>query len=91
MNLVAVPPQAEIHPQHFAFLVGEDHFDRVRERFVRESIEFWADPARLRPGEVASVNSDGSGRRRYFLGPDGHYLEVITARYDDIPIGAGSG
>lgn len=89
VNLVSVPSHAEIHPQHFAFLVDDDHFDRVLERIEREGIEYWADPARTRPSEVGDVNADGTGRRIYFLGPDGHYLELITARFDDVPIGFG--
>jgi hypothetical protein len=34
------------------------------------------------------VNPDGAGRRLYFRGPDGHLLEVLTARYTDVPAGS---
>lgn len=82
---VAAPPVAEIQPQHCAFLVEEDHFDRIRARFDLDGTPYMADPQGSRPGEAGQVNADGTGRRLYFFGPDRHMLEVITTRYDDVP------
>lgn len=78
-------PGVEVQPQHYAFLIAEDHFDRIRMRFDDEGTTYWADPRRSRPGEIGEVAADGFGRRLYFIGPDGHYLEVLTARYPDTP------
>lgn len=82
---IAAPPGVDIQPQHYAFLVAEDHFDRIRARFERLGVAYTADPQGSKPGEVGTANSDGTGRRLYFLGPDRHMLEVITARYNDVP------
>jgi hypothetical protein len=56
-------PPVVIQPQHFAFLVTEEHFDRVQSRFDAEGIAYTADPPGSRPHEVSAVNSDGTGRR----------------------------
>jgi catechol 2,3-dioxygenase-like lactoylglutathione lyase family enzyme len=80
----AAPP-VEIQPQHYAFLVADDHFDRIRSGFDASETPYTADPPGSRPGEVGAVNTDGTGRRLYFRGPDGHMLEVLTARYNDVP------
>lgn len=78
---VAAPPVEEVQPQHYAFLVDDDLFDRVRTRFDADGTEYSADPARQRLGQVGEVNDDGTGRRIYWFGPDRHMLEILTARY----------
>jgi catechol 2,3-dioxygenase-like lactoylglutathione lyase family enzyme len=70
--------QETITPQHYAFLVPEADFDGVFERIRQAGIEYWADPARMRPGQI---NHNDGGRGVYFLDPAGHYLEVITRPY----------
>jgi catechol 2,3-dioxygenase-like lactoylglutathione lyase family enzyme len=67
-----------IRPQYYAFLIGEADFDAVLGRIRERELEYWADPARRRPGEI---NHDDGGRGVYFPDPDGHYLEVITRPY----------
>lgn len=64
--------------QHFAFLVTEEEFDRAFGRIRDFGIEFWADPARTKPGEI---NHHDGGRGVYFKDPDGHLLEIITRPY----------
>ena len=64
--------------QHFAFLISEDEFDDAFERIRNLGIEFWADPARTKPGEI---NRHDGGRGVYFRDPDGHLLEMITRPY----------
>ena len=64
--------------QHFAFLVAEDEFDASFERIKEMGLEYWADPARSRPGEI---NRHDGGRGVYFKDPDGHLLELITRPY----------
>ena len=64
--------------QHFAFLVSEDEFDSAFGRIKEKELDYWADPARTKPGEI---NRHDGGRGVYFLDPDGHMLELITRPY----------
>lgn len=68
----------EIASQHYAFLIGEDDFDRVFARIRGLGLQYWADPGKRRPGEI---NRNDGGRGVYFEDPDGHFLEVITRPY----------
>ncbi len=67
-----------IHPQHYAFLVGESQFDEVLGRIRGRGLEHWADPGRQRPGEI---NTNDGGRGVYWEEPGGHFLEIITRPY----------
>ena len=67
-----------VAPQHYAFLVSEAEFDGVMERLAARGLNYWADPARTRPGEI---NRHFGGRGVYFADPDGHLLEAITRPY----------
>ena len=68
----------KIAMQHYAFLIGEDDFDRIFERVKKRDMKYWADPGRERAGEIYHHNG---GRGFYFLDPDGHLLEVLTQPY----------
>lgn len=68
----------DVHPTHYAFLISEPEFDEIYGRIVERGIEHWADPMQSRPGQI---NHNDGGRGVYFLGPDGHFLEVITRPY----------
>lgn len=68
----------DIQVQHYAFLVGEDDFDRIFGRIVERGLDHWADPARKRKGEI---NRHWGGRGVYFQDPSGHLLEIITRPY----------
>jgi catechol 2,3-dioxygenase-like lactoylglutathione lyase family enzyme len=68
----------DIAIQHFAFLVTEDEFDASFARIQEMGLDFWADPARSKPGEI---NHHDGGRGVYFKDPDGHLLELITRPY----------
>ena len=67
-----------IRPQHYAFLIDEADFDAVFGRIKAKGLDYWADPARRRPGEI---NHNDGGRGVYFCDPGGHYLEIITRPY----------
>ena len=67
-----------IIPQHYAFLISEADFDAVFGRIRDKKLDYWADPARTRPGEI---NRRDGGRGVYFPDPDGHFLEVLTRPY----------
>ncbi|HXJ37382.1 MAG TPA: hypothetical protein VMS22_25420 [Candidatus Eisenbacteria bacterium] len=73
----------EIARQPYAFLVGETDFDAIFGRIREHGLEYWADPARTRRGEI---NRDDGGRGVYFEDPDGHFLEILTR-----PYGSGAG
>ncbi|MGH6619730.1 MAG: VOC family protein [Alphaproteobacteria bacterium] len=68
----------KIAMQHYAFLIGEDDFDRIFGRVKERDMNYWADPGRERAGEIYHHNG---GRGFYFLDPDGHLLEVLTKPY----------
>lgn len=64
--------------QHYAFLIGEADFDAVFARLRARGLDYWADPAKRKPGEI---NRNDGGRGLYFDDPNGHLLEVITRPY----------
>ncbi|HIW91635.1 MAG TPA: VOC family protein [Candidatus Corynebacterium avicola] len=68
----------EYSPQHYAYLVDDEHFDRAHKTLRERGIEFWADPQRQQPGKI---NHNHDGRGVYILDPSGHYLELITNPY----------
>jgi catechol 2,3-dioxygenase-like lactoylglutathione lyase family enzyme len=68
----------DVAAQHYAFLVDEGDFDAIFARIGERGLEYWADPARTRRGEI---NRNDGGRGLYFLDPDGHVLEIITRPY----------
>jgi hypothetical protein len=68
---------AEVVPQHYAFLVGEDEFAAVAGRLRDRGLPTWADPGHRAPGE----NDHDGGRGLYFDSPEGHNLEIITRSY----------
>jgi catechol 2,3-dioxygenase-like lactoylglutathione lyase family enzyme len=67
-----------IHPQHYAFLVGESEFDEIFGRIRERGLRYWADPFRQHQGEI---NTNDGGRGVYWQDPDGHFLEIITHPY----------
>jgi catechol 2,3-dioxygenase-like lactoylglutathione lyase family enzyme len=67
-----------ITPQHYAFLVDEEHFDAAFGRIREQDLQYWADPGRSQPGVI---NHRDGGRGLYFEDPDGHMLEIITRPY----------
>jgi catechol 2,3-dioxygenase-like lactoylglutathione lyase family enzyme len=70
----------DVAPQHYAFLVGESDFAEIYARIRQRELAHWADPARQRSGEI---NHRHGGRGVYFEDPDGHFLEIMTRRYDE--------
>jgi catechol 2,3-dioxygenase-like lactoylglutathione lyase family enzyme len=68
---------AEVVPQHYAFLVGDDEFAAVAGRLRDRGLPTWADPGHRSQGE----NDHDGGRGLYFDSPEGHNLEIITRSY----------
>ncbi len=73
----AAPP-FEFPPQHYAYLLDDEHFDRAYKKIQDWGRKHWADPQRSRAGEI---NHEHGGRGVYLLDPSGHYLELITHPY----------
>ncbi|MCX2723931.1 VOC family protein [Roseibium salinum] len=78
VNIDFLDTDAEITPQHYAFLVSESEFDEIFKRIRERSMQYWADPAKEKPGEI---NRRDGGRGLYFDDPDGHSLEILTRPY----------
>jgi catechol 2,3-dioxygenase-like lactoylglutathione lyase family enzyme len=72
---------AEVTPQHYAFLVGDDEFDQVFDRIKERHVPYWADPGRRRPSQI---NTNHGGRGVYFTDPSGHFLEILTRPYGSV-------
>ena len=74
--------EVPVHPQHHAFLVDEDEFDRTHRRIIDRGIPYWADPARRLAHQV---HTNDGGRGLYWLDSDGHVLEILTVPYGGWP------
>ena len=73
---------SEVHPQHYAFVVGEEEFDQIYQRILDRDLPYWADPAMRQPQQV---NTRDGGRGLYWLDPDDHVLEILTVPYGGWP------
>ena len=82
VSLDYVDAEGDIRPQHYAFLVDDDEFDRGLARVLDGGHPIWADPHGGVPGEI---NHHYGGRGVYFHDPDGHLLELMTAPYGAEP------
>ncbi|MFI6492857.1 VOC family protein [Streptomyces sp. NPDC050564] len=69
---------ATITPQHYAFLVSDEDFDKIFARIRAAGLTYWADPAHRRVNEI---NTNDGGRGTYFDDPNGHNLEILTRPY----------
>jgi len=66
---------AQVTPQHYAFLVGDDEFDAAFARIREAGLAYFADPGLQQLGEI---NTRWDGRGVYFRDPDGHNMEMLT-------------
>ena len=78
VSLDYMDTDAEIVPQHYAFLVSDAEFDAAFDRLTARGQQYWADPGANRPGEI---NTNDGGRGIYFDDPSGHRLEILTVPY----------
>ena len=78
VTLAFLETDEDIQVQHYAFLVSEAEFDQIFDRVKARGLDYWADPAHRRAGEI---NHNDGGRGVYFNDPVGHYLEIITRPY----------
>jgi catechol 2,3-dioxygenase-like lactoylglutathione lyase family enzyme len=78
LDFIGTDDEKYLVPNHYAFLVGEDDFDRIFARIQERGLEFYADPRGTQKGEI---NHHDGGRGVYWADPDGHWLEIITRPY----------
>ncbi len=78
VSLDLLDGEGEPHPQHYAFLVGDDEFDEILDRIKQRGLPYWADPGLSRP---QAINHNDGGKGAYWQDPDGHVLEIITRPY----------
>jgi extradiol dioxygenase family protein len=67
--------QAQVAPQHYAFLVSDEEFDAGFARIREAGLAYFADPGFEQPGKI---NTRWGGRGVYFHDPDGHSMELLT-------------
>ncbi|MFC4336377.1 VOC family protein [Salininema proteolyticum] len=83
LDFANVPPHVEeIQPQHYAFLVSDEVFDRALGKIRERGQDYWADPQQQVKNDY---NTNDGGRGFYFLDPSGHYMELITVPYGGWP------
>lgn len=68
MTLDYVRAGDRLQQSHIAFLVTEDDFDGIFDRLRASGVQYWADPRKVRPGEI---NRNDGGRGVYFDDPAG--------------------
>ncbi|HEY6131547.1 MAG TPA: VOC family protein [Halioglobus sp.] len=78
VSLDFMEKEGDIARQHYAFLISDREFDESFARIRTEGLNYWADPACSKPGEI---NHHFGGHGVYFSDPDGHLLEIITRPY----------
>ena len=84
VTLAILETDESFEPQHYAFLVSDEEFERIFDRVKARSLDYWADPAKRQKSEI---NTHFGGRGVYFQDPGGHLLEIITrpyGRWDEI-------
>ena len=68
--------ETEFESHHYAFKVDEAAFDDIFNRIRAEGIPYGSGPRSLAD---MTINRRRGGRGFYFLDPNGHVLEVLTA------------
>lgn len=68
-------PPVRFPPQHYAFRLDDQHFDRVLAWTTVVGLAYWADLKRSRSHTIDCANGC---RSLYLLDPAGHYLELMA-------------
>jgi catechol 2,3-dioxygenase-like lactoylglutathione lyase family enzyme len=79
---------AEIQMQHVAFRVSNDEFDAIHRRVTEAGIDYYAHPQNpVDPAKGHIYFQENGGRGFYVKDPDGHMMEIKTARDDPRRVG----
>src|SRR5258706_14411126 len=62
VTLDFIRADGDVVPEHYAFLVSEQEFDRIFGRIRERGLPYWADPGRHEPGRI---NHHDGGRGLY--------------------------
>jgi catechol 2,3-dioxygenase-like lactoylglutathione lyase family enzyme len=73
-----------IPSQHYSFLVSDEVFDAAFARIQEANLPYWSEPHNQGAGQI---NRYYGGRGVYFEDPDGHYMELQTVPYGEVPEG----
>lgn len=72
----------EIHRQHIALRVTDEEFDAIYERVREAGIDIYGRPQTPHDPAKGQIYFHNGGRGFYFMDPDGHAMEIKTARDD---------
>lgn len=78
LDFMSTDDEKVLVPNHYAFLVSEEEFDRIFARIQERGLDFYADP---RAREKGVINRHDGGRGLYWADPNGHWLEILTRPY----------
>ena len=81
LDFMSTDEEKYLVPNHYAFLVSEEEFDRIFGRIQTRGLSYWADPGRKQRGVI---NFHFGGRGVYFEDPAGNLLEIITRPYGSL-------
>jgi hypothetical protein len=59
LDYAEVPPDEDIRPQHYAFLVSEDDFDEIYGKIRARGLAHWADPETAAPARSTTATVAG--------------------------------
>lgn len=79
---------AEIQMQHVALRVDDDEFDAIHRRVTEAGIDYYGHPQNPRdPAKAQIYFQENGGRGFYVKDPDGHMMEIKTAKDDPHHVG----
>lgn len=55
LDFAEPPPHVDVSPQHYAFLVSEEDFDKIYGRILEQKLEHWPIPGSLRTGSTETT------------------------------------
>lgn len=80
--------RSEIQMQHVALRVSDNEFDAIHRRVTKDGTEYYGHPQN--PADPAKNHiyfQENGGRGFYIRDPDGHMIEIKTARDDRHHVG----
>ena len=72
----------DIHMQHIALRVDDEEFDAIYRRLVDAGVDIYGHPQNPDDPAKGQIYFQDGGRGFYFVDPDGHVMEIKTARDD---------
>ena len=83
LTLDLVNEEKDFADHHYAFKVSEREFDEIMQRLQKKQVQLASGPTAALSGIFdGKTYSLKGGRGVYFLDPNRHLLEIMTADYD---------